>query len=664
MIMNEKMLINRLKRTNDILPNEFDGTYRAVRKAIEYYTKVKKTSLFDCCDLELLYYLSVGIWRNEKNECKHYVQKTHLLHHDKQLLTSAVEKIWSSEARESFDHVPAKEEMAFLMTPVSFREEPFAKRTGDIEQLFKLCINIAENENDVQLYETAEKMLVHKGKASGIPVYIVSRILHCMKPFTFPILGEAATGSVVFRTIDMELGDINDTGQYVSNCRKIMEYRSTQFKFKNMRIFDIMSWYLLGEEEEALQPEDTAEDEDEELPEEKPKPVKPELKKAQPETAGRKQNHVTVHLLKHGQDNGEPGKPAQPIPAPAPAAQTAPEEAAAPKSGLRKRDLVQARLEAPLNLILYGPPGTGKTYNIVKHAVELIEGHRTDGEPYKAIRKRYNEYAALGQVKFTTFHQSLSYEEFVEGIRPIVVDKYGNATSTAHSDTTIVYRPYNGVFKSLCEKAGKNPHVNYVAIIDEINRGNISKIFGELITLIEESKRGTSVILPYSQTEFTVPPNLYILGTMNTADRSIAMLDTALRRRFDFIEMMPQPSLLGNCEGVDLCELLTAMNERIEYYYDREHAIGHAYFMSDGGSIKTLAELRNVFSTKIIPLLQEYFFDDYERIKLILNDENTFIECITPKYIRKFDSGQKLYRLGRPENWTKKHFINIYRDQT
>ena len=140
------------------------------------------------------------------------------------------------------------------------------------------------------------------------------------------------------------------------------------------------------------------------------------------------------------------------------------------------------------------------------------------------------------------------------------------------------------------------------------------------------------------------------------------MLDTALRRRFDFIEMMPEPSLLGSCDGVDLCELLTALNERIEYYYDREHAIGHAYFMNSEGCIKTLSELRAVFSTKIIPLLQEYFFDDYERIRLVLNDDNTFIECITPKYIKHFDSGQKLYRLGDPSKWNKEHFINIYKD--
>ena len=147
---------------------------------------------------------------------------------------------------------------------------------------------------------------------------------------------------------------------------------------------------------------------------------------------------------------------------------------------------------------------------------------------------------------------------------------------------------------------------------------------------------------------------------MNTADRSIAMIDTALRRRFDFIEMMPRPELLGKCGNIDLCEMLTAINQRIEYYYDREHAIGHAYFMRKNGSITTLDELRIIFNTKIIPLLQEYFFDDYEKIKLVLNDEDSFIRSVTPKYIRIYDSEQKIYRIGNPSDWTEENFINIY----
>ena len=167
---------------------------------------------------------------------------------------------------------------------------------------------------------------------------------------------------------------------------------------------------------------------------------------------------------------------------------------------------------------------------------------------------------------------------------------------------------------------------NYVFIIDEINRGNISKIFGELITLIEPSRRigaeeETQVVLPYSQKLFGVPDNVYIIGTMNTADRSIAALDTALRRRFRFREMLPNTTLLkGICvDGIFIDEMLSRMNRRISVLYDREHTLGHAYFMPLKKS-PTLAALAEIFSNNVIPLLQEYFCDDYEKIRLVLGD--------------------------------------------
>ena len=204
-------------------------------------------------------------------------------------------------------------------------------------------------------------------------------------------------------------------------------------------------------------------------------------------------------------------------------------------------------------------------------------------------------------------------------------------------------------------KENKEP---YVFIIDEINRGNISKIFGELITLIETTKRSgegkeecISTKLPYSNEEFTVPDNVYIIGTMNTADRSIALMDTALRRRFKFEEMLPNYDLLKDVfvedEGVkvNIGAMLKVINERIEYIYDREHTIGHAVFLELKEN-NNLDKLENIFKKSVIPLLQEYFYEDYEKIRLILGDnakdedeQFIFAESIKPKDVFEGDIG-------------------------
>lgn len=378
----------------------------------------------------------------------------------------------------------------------------------------------------------------------------------------------------------------------------------------------------------------------------------------------------------------------------------------------------------PLNQILYGPPGTGKTYHTINKALEIL-GEATDGKERNELKATFKKYVDNGQVSFVTFHQSMSYEDFVEGIKPgtneaqqviydiepgifkqIVSNAKDNWSdyhkgrndeisfdeafsmlqeewedkpeikipmSTAGKDftisrfsqTSIHFKKSNGgtshtlsiatlgnyFYQETKEvsKRGLGNYYNalikqlktykatqvitkqikpYILIIDEINRGNVSQIFGELITLIEEDKRlgqpeELEVTLPYSKEEkFGVPPNLYIIGTMNTADRSVEALDTALRRRFCFEEMPPMhrllelqnPIQLNNGETITPSELLETINSRIEALLDKDHLIGHSYFIN----VKETRQLQEVFHRNIIPLLQEYFFGDYGKIGLVL----------------------------------------------
>lgn len=410
----------------------------------------------------------------------------------------------------------------------------------------------------------------------------------------------------------------------------------------------------------------------------------------------------------------------------------------------------------PLNQILFGAPGTGKTYRTKKMAVEIINGKKA--RTREEINKEYEELIEAGQIVFTTFHQSLSYEDFIEGIKPETID--GNVT----------YEVKDGIFKTICKNAfskeitsdnfevvyqklldeidnsvdnklvletlihakeftiyknSKNnirfhsntekayeavikkevlehylktgealdwaPYTKSVAnyiiekynytqnevieakphvlIIDEINRGNVSAIFGELITLLEEDKRKGNpehieVKLPYSGNNFSVPNNVYIIGTMNTADRSVEALDTALRRRFSFVEMQPKPDILSEVEGVDLSKLLKTINQRIEVLIDKDHQIGHSYFIG----IEDIDGLIRTFKDKIIPLLEEYFHGDFGKIGLVLGE--AFIESVENKttfpknfeYEKDFLEDKKIYHITSSDKWDEKAFISIYKD--
>ncbi|WET69800.1 AAA family ATPase [Sphingobacterium sp.] len=305
-----------------------------------------------------------------------------------------------------------------------------------------------------------------------------------------------------------------------------------------------------------------------------------------------------------------------------------------------------------LNQILYGPPGTGKTYNSINLALSIIEGKSETElslEDRTSLKARYQRYVDSGQILFTTFHQSMSYEDFVEGIKP-------RFHETDDGSKQLIYEVESGLFKIACAHAAYNTYLELhsseetpasaelvskfnsgafqkamanqdiqgkpvVLIIDEINRGNVSAIFGELITLIEESKRAgrdeaLEVILPYSKQKFSVPSNLYLIGTMNTADRSVEALDTALRRRFAFEEMMPKAELLGDIiiENINLQHVLSRINNRIKVLLDKDHQIGHSYLIN----VQSRRDLTHAFNNCIVPLLKEYFYRDEEKIALVL----------------------------------------------
>lgn len=418
---------------------------------------------------------------------------------------------------------------------------------------------------------------------------------------------------------------------------------------------------------------------------------------------------------------------------------------------MKKTNLIS---NIPLNQILFGAPGTGKTYHTKKIAVEIINGKKE--RTRKEINEEFETLTNAKQIVFTTFHQSLSYEDFIEGIKPettegkityeikdgifkrlcqsanpkntisfenayeklqqrlveteiieiktptgrtfsIALNKNGNLslmTGNKREKQGVLTKEkllhqlngrevfigwdgyFKGVINYLKEEFNFNPEAeennkNYVLIIDEINRGNVSAIFGELITLLEEDKRKgnpeqTEVILPYSGDRFSVPNNLYIIGTMNTADRSVEALDTALRRRFSFVEMQPNPEILSEEEykEMNLIQLLKTMNQRIEVLVDKDHQIGHSYFIG----IQSLEDLKKIFRDKIIPLLEEYFYGDFGKIGLVLGGKLVYQEknkAIFPKnftYENDFLEDKKIYRFVPFENWDVETFRSIYED--
>jgi 5-methylcytosine-specific restriction protein B len=281
-------------------------------------------------------------------------------------------------------------------------------------------------------------------------------------------------------------------------------------------------------------------------------------------------------------------------------------------------DPFSARIDAILRrkgqVILYGPPGTGKTYRALVAANELVARH-TFRKSFVDLTHLEKEIVgdAEGAVRICTFHPGWGYEDFVEGLRPRTVNGQ------------MVFEPRDGIFKRLCSDAAKKPSQPFYLIVDEINRGDLPRIFGELLTTIEYDKRDRKLTLPVTGSSFSVPRNVFIIGTMNTADRSISLIDTALRRRFGFVELMPDSALLAGRKvgGLLLGAWLDALNTRLRRHLKRDARnlqIGHAYLMPPQPII-SVAEFGRVLRDDIIPLLEEYCYDDFGKLKELLGSE-------------------------------------------
>lgn len=279
---------------------------------------------------------------------------------------------------------------------------------------------------------------------------------------------------------------------------------------------------------------------------------------------------------------------------------------------------IQSVLDRKAQVILYGPPGTGKTF-WAEHAANDLAAISAFGKLFPDLDQQQKKIItgdgeSTGTVRLCCFHPAYGYEDFLEGYRPRTVD--GQVTFDLR----------DGVFKKLCNDAEDQPDKNFYLIVDEINRGDIPRIFGELLTTLEKDKRGKRIVLPVSQDVFTVPKNVFLIGTMNTADRSISLLDAALRRRFGFVEMMPDGTVLkdSNVSGIPLRAWFDSLNERIRQHVGRDARnlqIGHSYLMQSGSPIKEIAPLKRAIRDDIIPLLEEYCYEDYGTLGSILGED-------------------------------------------
>jgi len=537
-------ILSALSKKSELIPDEHDGSYELVRETVRALSTLNYDDI-KVEDLNMLYFSTVGTFSRTFNHKEACINKSSLNDIEKQKLRETLKKIRAKAVNGDYNNHGKSDVIGMFGTGIG----TLRVSEANSKKVIKLCIDIIDVEDDDIVINIVDIAL--KDYMKGLGIASISQILHCLKPFVFPIFnkGPDSSGLEVYRNLGFKLIKPTDTIYYIENTKRIKKFRDENFKFKNYRVFDTFFWTY------KPPPPPVVDENDDEI-----NPIFPEIKLYS------KEKFLEEIFIES-----------------------------------EKYDEMIYSLNIKKNIILQGPPGTGKTFIAKRLAYSILGGKDND------------------KVEMVQFHQSYSYEDFVQGFRP-----------TENG----MFELNDGIFYRFCEKAKANPDSKYFFIIDEINRGNLSKIFGELLMLLEEDKRGKEYEIPliYSKEErFFIPSNIFIIGTMNTADRSLAMVDYALRRRFRFINIEPafnsekfRKHLEGNNIEIDIIDKIilkfNRLNSKIKddiKDLGKGYEIGHSYFCG-----KLLADesaedwYRRIIDLEIKPLLYEYWFDNEETAKI------------------------------------------------
>lgn len=542
-----------LKQQPDIDADTYDGSYQLTRSIVEAFRGLDLSTI-NHTDLETVYLATVGTWKNSFAKKKEKIASSHLPPERITELQELVDRLEQKTINGEFSHTEhmAKAEMGMFGMAKSTL---YSVKDEEAQAAIRTFLDVLAAKSEEEAYDFVSRLasLGIKDFQAGK----LSTILHCLKPEWFPIInGNQGIGSDIFEILSIPVENTARASTYIDNCREIAQFRNAHFAFKNYRVLDLASFALKT-------PAEGLEDGD-------------------PHLASIDETAIQIEASPNSKQKSN--------------------ESYSKEDFLKEVfveegffDKTSSVLKMKKNIILQGPPGVGKTF-AAKRLCYALMGEKDDE-----------------RIRMVQFHQSYSYEDFVQGYKPTKQGGFGLR---------------DGVFYEFCELARQNSGQDFYFIIDEINRGNISKIFGELLMLIEKSHRGETVPLAYSSNgkPFSVPENLYLIGMMNTADRSLALLDYALRRRFAFITMEPAfetenkvfEARIKESRSEKLVRLINeikSLNEIIakDPSLGKGFKIGHSYFVDPGLSQDD--KLVSVVEFEIIPMIEEYFVDDEKKLR-------------------------------------------------